>query len=107
MRRAWTWIAAGILVAIAIVVALALLARGKKGDANRAFADGVEAWSRPRIDKKLEQLRVLKTDVAKNAEAIKLAEADVDKERVNLEAKYADLDLSPAEIADRTKTLRI
>ena len=107
MRRAWVWIVAVLVAALAVAAYLAFRARGKKHDANRALADGIEAWTGPRTARQLEQLHALEQAAQRDEKAVAAARVKVDEVRADLESTYSNLDLSPEEIVARTRHLRI
>jgi hypothetical protein len=92
---------------LALVVWFCLRTVGNKTEANRAMADAIDAWTRPRIEKKRAKLNKLKDELSANDADIAAAENEVEDIRAGLEAKYTALDLSPEEIAERTEGLRI
>lgn len=107
MRVWWRWVLAVLLVAGAGAVWLWLRARKDVPGANRAMADIVEAWTEPKIAAKQRELDQLKKDLDANGDQIATVTAEVNTLKSDLQKKYVELDLSPAEMVDRFKNLRV
>lgn len=107
MARAWKWVVAALVVAGLFGLYLALRARGKKHEAVRTMADVVDAWTEPKIAAKRAELEKLKKQLGEDHEFVAGAQKDVDAAKEELRSKYQALELTPEEMEQRFKGLRV
>lgn len=107
MNRLWAFIAGAAVLGAAILVALYLRARGRSQEAAVILADAAEKSAKAKIEESQSKLEELHKNADKNAEAIKVIEAELEQKREALDAKFVRQGLSAEEIADRFRRLRL
>jgi hypothetical protein len=107
VRTAWKWILGACILAIMVFVYFTLRARGKKGEANEALADGIDAISLPAIERKRARLTKLEAAANRDAAAVAVATAEVEEAKKVLKQRYDALDLTPEQVAERFKNLSV
>ena len=107
MRRIGLWLLAIAAVTGLIVVWFWFRARGDRKSANQTMADIVDTWHTPAIDAARERASDLVLKFGTENAIAKDAQKEVKKLRDSLSEKYLDLDLTPEEIEERFRNLRV
>lgn len=107
VQNVWKWLVGVALLALAVVVFLALRARGKKSEANAALADGIDAITKPALARREAELAKLNAAAVKDASAVAAAQLAVEASKQKLTERYKALELTPEQIAERFRNLSV